>query len=96
MIRSTRPTPRAPTVLSHLAMQNAANDSVIASTTALVPAAEFRCGRTGTRNRDIWCALPDIRSARQTHRLQRWATRGVLLTAAAALLALALMRLLLR
>ncbi|WP_181113291.1 hypothetical protein [Xanthomonas pisi] len=95
MIRPTRSTPQVSTTLSQLAMQRAANDSVIASTTALVPAAEFRCGRTGTRNRDIWCALPDIRSARQTHRLQRWATRGVLFTAAGALFALALVRLLL-
>ncbi|WP_115514680.1 MULTISPECIES: hypothetical protein [Xanthomonas] len=95
MIRSTRSTPRPPTLLSQFAMQTAANDSVIASTTALIPATEFRCGRTGTRNRDIWCALPDIRSARQIRRLQRRATRSVLFTSASAAFALALLRCLL-
>ncbi|APO97368.1 hypothetical protein OR60_16535 [Xanthomonas vesicatoria] len=95
MIISTRSTPHAPTVLPHLAMQAAANDSEVAPGTPWVQAAEFRCGRTGIRNRDIWCALPDIRSAHQTHRLQRWATRSVLFTAAGALFALALVRLLL-
>ncbi|GAE54755.1 hypothetical protein XPR_1390 [Xanthomonas arboricola pv. pruni MAFF 301420] len=50
---------------------------------------DFRCGRTGTRNRDIWSELPDIRSARQARRLQHWAKSGVLFTAAAVVFALA-------
>ncbi len=67
--------------------QCAANDPVAAHPLPVAP--EFRCGLPGTRNRDIWCALPDIRSARDARRLQYLAKRGVLFTAATAVLALA-------
>ncbi|OAG69117.1 hypothetical protein [Xanthomonas floridensis] len=75
--RST-PIPRATPALS--TPHSAANDSLIATTGAALPL-DFRCGRTGIRNRDIWCALPDIRSARKLRRLQRWVTRGVVFAA---------------
>ncbi|CAD0363800.1 hypothetical protein [Xanthomonas hortorum] len=90
MFHSIRSTPLAPATVSLLAPHIAANDSVTTAVNAATPAPEFRCGRTGTRNRDIWSALPDIRSARDARRLQHWAKSSVLFVAAAVVFALAL------
>ncbi|KQQ83980.1 hypothetical protein ASF73_18030 [Xanthomonas sp. Leaf131] len=89
MFHSIRSTHLVPIAVSLLAPQTAANDSVTA-VAAVTPPADYRCGRTGTRNRDIWSALPDIRSARDARRWQHWAKSSVLFTAAAAVFALAL------
>ncbi|MCC4616427.1 hypothetical protein LL972_10500 [Xanthomonas campestris pv. asclepiadis] len=90
MFNSIRSTLLVPAAVALLAPHTAANDSVIPAPVANAPLLEFRCGRTGTRNRDIWSELPDIRSARQARRLQHWAKSGVLFTAAAVMFALAL------
>ncbi|WP_372361581.1 hypothetical protein ACCQ10_19035 [Xanthomonas sp. NCPPB 1325] len=81
--------------LSPWATHAAANDSVGMTVSHIAASPACRCGRTGTRNRDIWCALPDIRSARHVRRLPRWVTRSVLLGAAGLAFALALARVLL-
>ncbi|PPT80147.1 MULTISPECIES: hypothetical protein [Xanthomonas] len=86
-IRSIPLPPSAAVLL--LAPPTAANDSVAPAPVADVPLLDFRCGRTGTRNRDIWSGLPDIRSARQARRLRQLAKSGALLTAAAMVSALA-------
>ncbi|MFA0924450.1 hypothetical protein [Xanthomonas fragariae] len=92
MFHSIRSTQLVPAAMSLLAAQTAANDgdAATATVTQIAPTLDFRCGRTGTRNRDIWSDLPDIRSASDARRLQRWATSGVLFTAAAAVFAMAL------
>jgi len=89
MPHSIRFTQHFPTAPSLPVGQCAANDPVAAHPLPHPLAPEFRCGSTGTRNRDIWCALPDIRSARAARRLQHLARRGVLFIAATAVLALA-------
>ncbi|PPU39215.1 hypothetical protein [Xanthomonas arboricola] len=89
MFNSIRSTPLAPAAVALLIARTAANDSVIPAAVANAPLLEFRCGRTGTRNRDIWSELPDIRSAREARRLQRWAKSGVFFTATAVVFALA-------
>ena len=72
MFHSIRSTPLSPAAIALLAPHTAANDSVAPAPVADVLLLDFRCGRTGTRNRDIWSELPDIRSARQARRLQHW------------------------
>ncbi|MEF9419755.1 hypothetical protein [Xanthomonas citri] len=89
MPHSIRSTQRLPSALSLPVVRRTANDPVAAHPLPLPVASEFRCGFTGTRNRDIWCALPDIRSARDTRRLQHLAKSGVLFAAAAAVFGLA-------
>ncbi|MCC8669620.1 hypothetical protein LN461_09660 [Xanthomonas arboricola] len=89
MFHSIRSTPLSPAAIALLAPHTAANDSAVPAPVADVLLLDFRCGRTGTRNRDIWSELPDIRSARQARRLQHWAKSGVLFTAAAVVFALA-------
>ncbi|MBB3814932.1 hypothetical protein FHY13_003313 [Xanthomonas arboricola] len=89
MVNSIRSTPLVPAAVALLAPHAAANDSVIPAAVTNAALREFRCGRTGTRNRDIWRALRDIRSARQARRLQRWANGGVLFITAAVVFALA-------
>lgn len=90
MLHSPRPTPipRSRPALSTL--HRAGNDDAIATAADPRPLADFRCGRIGIRNRDFWCALPDIRSAREQRRLQRWATHGALLAASGIAFALIL------
>ncbi|WP_372392764.1 hypothetical protein ACCQ05_01965 [Xanthomonas sp. NCPPB 3582] len=90
MMYSPRSTPSPATTPGLSTPRSAANDGLIATVGDAPALADFRCGRTGIGNRDIWCALPDIRSARTLRRLQRWATRGVLFAASGLAFALAL------
>ncbi|MCC4600556.1 hypothetical protein JWH04_05875 [Xanthomonas melonis] len=90
MMHSPRPTPIAGSRPALSTLHRAANDNPIATAGDPLSLADLRCGRIGIRNRDVWCALPDIRSARKQRRLQRWATRGGLLAASGIAFALIL------
>ncbi|MEA9707932.1 hypothetical protein ABFU27_18245 [Xanthomonas campestris pv. raphani] len=95
MFHSIRSTPHAPAPLVLRVPTVAANDSAPVAATGLHPAPPYRGPRTGSCNRDIWSALPDIRSARDARRLQHRHC-GLLCLAATGVLVMAACRLLLQ